>query len=121
MGERGDVGRTNGIVARSERGGTQVASRVDRSNLPPPLEVRLGCATLVTLKIILYQYFRFVCIVPIPPPCQAECKTVWAYNYSVLTWAVPPQYYWFVAFHQTSFYSSNSNFSWRNFSAYHFL
>ena len=36
MGERGDVGRANGIVARSKRGGTQVASRVDGSDLPPP-------------------------------------------------------------------------------------
>lgn len=35
MGERGDVGRANGIVARSERGGTQVASSVDGSDLPP--------------------------------------------------------------------------------------
>ena len=69
MGERGDVGRTNGIVARSERGGTQVASRVDRQQVPP-LEVRLGCATLVTLKFIFYQYLRFVSIMSITPPAK---------------------------------------------------
>ena len=69
MGERGDVGRANGIVARGKRGSAQVASGVDGSDLPP-LEVRLGCATLVTLNIILYQYFRFVGIVPITPPAR---------------------------------------------------
>ena len=66
MGERGDVGRANGIVARGERGGTQVARRVDWSDLPPHI-VRLGCATLVTLKFIFYQYLRFVRIVQRKP------------------------------------------------------
>jgi hypothetical protein len=69
MGKRGDVGRANGIVARSERGGTQVASRVDCSDLPPHI-VRLGCATLVTLKIIFNQYLRFVRIVSITHPAK---------------------------------------------------
>ena len=69
MGERGDVGRANGIVARSERGGTQVASSVDGSDLPPH-KVRLGCATLVTLKVIFNQYLRFVRVVPVTPPAK---------------------------------------------------
>ena len=69
MGKRGDVGRANGIVARGERGGTQVARRVDWSDLPPHI-VRLGCATLVTLKFIFYQYLRFVRIVSIAPPAR---------------------------------------------------
>lgn len=30
MGECGDVGRSDGIVARGERGGTQVAGNIDR-------------------------------------------------------------------------------------------
>ena len=69
MGKRGDVGRANCIVARGERGGTQVASRVDCSDLPPH-KVRLGCATLVTLKIILNQYLWFIRIVPVTPPAK---------------------------------------------------
>ena len=69
MGERGDVGRTNGIVARSERGGTQVASRVDWQQVPP-LEVRLGCATFVTLKFIFNQYLRFVAYLHFFFPCK---------------------------------------------------
>ena len=69
MGERGNVGRTNGIVARSERGGTQVASNIDGSDLPPHI-VRLGCATFVTLNIIFNQYLRFVSIVSITPPAK---------------------------------------------------
>ena len=73
MGERGDVRWSNGIIARGERGGTQVSRCVDGSDLPP-LEVRLCCATLVTLKIILYQYFRFVCIMPITPPAKQSAR-----------------------------------------------
>ena len=69
MGERGDVGRADSIVSGSERGGTLVDRRVDRQQVPP-LEVRLGCATLVTLKFILNQYLRFVRIMPITPPAK---------------------------------------------------
>ena len=90
MGERGDVGRANGIVARGERGGTQVASRVDRQQVPP-LEVRLGCATLVTLKFILNQYLRFVRIVSITPPCKAQGNPLGAHHYAVLRGAVSAQ------------------------------
>ena len=92
MGERGDVGRTNCIVARGERGSTQVARRVDRCDLPPL--VSLGLATLVTLKVIFYQYLWFIRVMTIAPPSQAECRTEWAYHYSVLAWAVPPQDDW---------------------------
>lgn len=68
MRERGDVGRANGIVARSKRGGTQVARRVDYPDLPP--RIGFGCAVLVTLNVILYQYFRFVGVMPITPPAR---------------------------------------------------
>ena len=68
MGERRDVSRADGIVARSERGGTQVASRVDGRDLPP--RIGFGCAVLVTLNIILYQYFRFIGIMPVTPPAR---------------------------------------------------
>ena len=95
MGEGGNVGRTNGIVARSERGGTQVARRVDRSDLPPHI-VRLGCATFVTLNIIFNQYLRFVCIVSITPPCKAQGNPLWAHHYAILTRAVPTQYDWLI-------------------------
>ena len=73
MSQCNDVGRTDSIVSRGKRCGTQVSRCVDGSDLPP-LEVRLGCATLVTLKIILYQYFRFVCIVPITPPAKQSAR-----------------------------------------------
>ena len=68
MGKRGDVGRANGIVARGERGSAVAASGVDGSDLPPL--VRLGCAVLVNLNIILNQYFRFVGIMSITPPAR---------------------------------------------------
>lgn len=69
MGERGDVCRADSIVSGSERGGTLVARRVDGRDLPPHI-VRLACATLVTLKIILYQNLRLICIVSIAPPAK---------------------------------------------------
>lgn len=94
MGERGDVGRADGIVARGERGGTAVASSVDRNEIPPL--VGLSLATLVTLKFILYQYFRFVRIVSITPPCKAECNPDGTDHYPVLARAVPTQDDWLI-------------------------
>lgn len=35
----------------------------------PPL-IGLICATFVILKVILYQYFRFVCVVSFAPPAK---------------------------------------------------
>ena len=67
-----DVCRTDGIVARGERGGTTVARDVDRSAVPP--HIGFIAPMLVTLKIILYQYLRFVGVVAFTPPCQAQCR-----------------------------------------------
>ena len=67
-----DVRRTDGIVARGERGGTTVARDVDRSAVPP--HIGFIAPMLVTLKIILYQYLRFVGVVAFTPPCQAQCR-----------------------------------------------
>ena len=69
MSKRRDIGRSDGIVAGSKRGGTQVARRIDCPDLPPP-RIGFGCAILVTLNIILYQYFRFVCVVSFTPPAK---------------------------------------------------
>ena len=64
-----DVGRTDGIVARGERGGTTVARDVDRSAVPPP-HIGFIAPMLVTLKIILYQYLRVVGVVAFTPPAK---------------------------------------------------
>lgn len=42
MGERRDVGRADGIVSGSERGGTSISSCVDRCDLPPPRKPWFG-------------------------------------------------------------------------------
>ena len=68
MGEGRDIGRSDGIIARSERGSATATRNIDGTDLPPPLEVRLGRATFVTLKFILNQNLRFVRIVSVTPP-----------------------------------------------------
>ena len=68
MSQCNDVGRTDGIVSRGERGGTSVVCNIDSPDLPPL--VGLICATFVILKIILYQDFRFVRIVSLAPPAK---------------------------------------------------
>ena len=69
MGECGDIGRPDGIIARSERGSATVTRNIDGTDLPP-LKMRLGSATLVTLKFILNQNLRFVRIMSITPPAK---------------------------------------------------
>ena len=63
-----DVRRTDGIVTCGKRGGTTVARDVDRSAVPP--HIGFIAPMLVTLKIILYQYLRFVGVVAFTPPAK---------------------------------------------------
>ena len=60
---------TYGVISSGKGGSAIVICNINCSDLPPL--VSLGCATLVSLNIILYQYLRFVRIVPIAPPCKA--------------------------------------------------
>ena len=52
MRQRRDVGRTDGIVSRGERGGTEVARRINWQQVPPPY--RLGLADISNLIRHIY-------------------------------------------------------------------